>query len=262
MKKQIKIFLIFIILIIVDLNGCIEDESNKKESSNDLPMDESDMSEGFSQPQIENIGLEIDFFYNETNKAGDFEFDTFVYPRGQEIYNHKIFYDYGDMSTDDNGTVKLEPQPMFIAPLGTKIHAITSGVVSSISTLYSNDYTIHVIKPQNPKWTYEHEHVINVTVEIGDKVIAGQIIAEISDYNQWLKNDGYGVFDIGILTTENGMPVHHCPFMYLNESVKQDYFEKINALYESWERYTDNSSLYNEDEYAIPGCITLDPIYR
>jgi len=256
MKKQLILIVISVMIIVVCFSGCNDSSMDKLDTNN-----KSDNDEKFNQPIIENIGLEIDFYNNATNKAGDFEFDTFIYPWGEEIYNHKVFYDYGDISTNEEGVTELEPQPIFIVPLGTKVHAITSGVISDISTLYSDDYTIHVIKPENPKWTYEHEHVINLTVEIGDKVTAGQIIAEVSDYNQWLKNDGYGVFDIGILTTENGNPVHHCPFMYLNESVKQDYFEKINALYESWEKYTDNRSLYDEDKHAIPGCITLDPIH-
>ena len=230
------------------------DETEDNNSNNDLTYD---------NPVIENIGLNIDYYNTTTNKAGDFQFDTFIYPWGEEIYNKKVFYDYGFILTDEDGTNELEPQPIFIAPLGTKVHAITSGVVSVISTLYSDDYTIQVIKDDNPKWIYEHEHVINVSVEVGDKVTAGQIIAEVSDYNTWLKNDGYGVLDIGILSTDDdGGPWHHCPFMYLNESVKQDYFDKISALYTSWEEYAGNYSLYNEDEHEIPGCVICDPINR
>jgi len=256
MKKLFTLLIVLIMLFTV-FSGCNEQTSNTDESNNDS----SDNGENFDMPVIENIGIEIDFYNETTNKAGDFQFDTFMYSWGG-IYNEKIFYDYGDSSTNETGAIIYEPQPMFIAPLGTKVHAITSGVVSDISTLYSGDYTIHVIKENNPKYAYEHEHVINVNVNIGDKVTAGQIIAEVSDYNQWLKEDGYGVVDIGILTSENGNPVHLCPFMYLNESVKQDYLDKINALYNSWEAYTGNSSLYDEDEHAMPGCIILDPINR
>jgi len=254
--KKILTLLAFLMMIFTFLSGCNEEIGNTNESNNESSEDNQDNS----LPIIENIGIEIDYYNDTTNKAGDFQFDTFTYSWGG-IYNEKIFYDYGDSSINETGAIKLEPQPIFIVPLGTKVHAITSGVVSDISTLYSGDYTIHVIKENNPKWVYEHEHVINVSVNIGDKVTAGQEIAEVSDYNSWLKADGYGVLDIGILTTtEDGNPEHHCPFMYLNESVKDDYLEKINALYESWETYTGNSSLYEEDEHVIPGCITCDPI--
>lgn len=245
-------------MLLTILSGCIEQESDNIGSNKGATDDNDD----YDQPVIENIGIDIDFYNETTNKAGDFQFDTFIYPWGEGIYNEKVFYDYGFISTNEDGTTELEPQPIFIVPLGTKVHAITNGVVSAISTLYSDDYTIQVIKEDNPKWVYEHEHVINVSVEVGDKVTAGQIIADVSDYNTWLKNDGYGVLDIGLLNTDDGSPWHYCPFMYLNESVKQDYFDKISALYTSWENFTGNSSLYDEDEHVIPGCVICDPINR
>ena len=262
MRKLLPLLTIIIILFLI-LSGCNEQTSNTDESDTDSSGDNSDNSNDSGLPIIENIGINIDYYNETTNKAGDFQFDTFIFPWGEGIYNEKVFYDYGFISTNEDGTTELEPQPIFIAPLGTKVHAITSGVVSAISTLYSDDYTIQVIKEDNTRWIYEHEHVINVSVEVGDKVTAGQIIAEVSDYNTWLKNDGYGVLDIGILTTdENGNPWHHCPFIYLNKSIKQDYFDKISDLYTSWETYTGNYSLYNEDEHEIPGCVICDPINR
>src|SRR3989344_2367719 len=222
----------------------------------------SDTKKDDSKPQIEHIGIQLDFYDPLTNKAGDIKFHTFMYPWNSEVYNSKIFYDYGEVSPGEDGTIELEPQPVYIAPLGTKVRAITSGVVLDIRKIYSGDYTIMVIKPEYPGWIYEHEHVINPTVNIGDTVTSGQVLAEVSNYNQWLRNDGYGVLDIGILSSVNGKPLHHCPYQYLDESVKQFYFERIRALYTSWEEYTGNSSLYNEEEHAIPGCITLDPIQR
>jgi len=262
MKKLFPLLLIIIMLFsILSLSGCNEQNSNTDESNNDSLDDGSDDSESFDPPILENIGINIDYYNATTNKAGDFQFDAFIYPWGEGIYNEKVFYDYGFIETNEDGTTNPGPQPIFVAPLGTKVHAITSGVVHDIHVLYSDDYTIRVVKEDNPNWLYEHEHVINISVSIGDRVTAGQEIAEVSDYINWLKNDGYGLFDIGLLTTdENGNPWHHCPFMYLNESVKQDYYDKINALYKSWEEYTGNYSLYNEDEYCITGCVICDPI--
>jgi hypothetical protein len=246
-----------VILFVIFISGCIQKSVETQESTNLNIKKESD------RPEIENIGLEIDFYDKSTNRAGDFVFDTFIYPWGDEIYNEKIFYDYGETRTNEDGTTELEPQPIFIVPLGTKVHAITTGKVLDVKKIYSGDYTIMLIKPENPKWVYEHEHVINPLVEIGDSVSAGQVIAEVSDYNSWLKDDGYGVLDIGILTTqEDGTPLHYCPFDYLNESIKEDYFEKINALYDSWENYMGDDSLYKQEKNKIPGCITIEPIER
>jgi len=255
-----------VIFIIILVSGCvvqIDEEERNNNDNNSNQVSESQENKGnqlSDRPVIENIGVEIGFYDESTGKAGDFKFDTFTYSWGG-IYNEKVFYDYGEKIMRENEVV-LDPQPIFIVPLGTKVHAITSGNVIAINKLYSNDYTIQIIKPENQDWVYEHEHVINPLVAVGDNVAAGQVIAEVSDYNNWLKEDGYGVLDIGILTSENGKPLHHCPFMYLNESVKQEYFERINALYIAWEEYTGNNSLYEEETYTVPGCITMEPIRR
>jgi hypothetical protein len=256
MKKN-YFFSGILISIIILLSGCTQQDSGNLHTTTINAIQKID------EPKIENIGVEIDFYNKKTNKAGDFFFHDFVYPWGDEIYNEKVFYDYGETRINEDGTTELEPQPIFIVPLGTKVRAITSGKVLDVKKLYSDDYTIMVVKPENPKWVYEHEHVINPLIDVGENVSAGQIIAEVSDYSPWLKDDGYGVLDIGILTTEdNGTPLHHCPFIYLDESVKQDYFEKINKLYESWEEYRNDSSIYEENENVVPGCITIEPIAR
>lgn len=256
MRKLLPLLAILVMLLL-SLSGCNEQTSNNDESNIDSPDD----NQQFDDPVIENIGIHIDYYNETTNRAGDFQFDSFEYSWGG-IYNEKVFYDYGFTSTNDNGSTALEPQPILVAPLGTKVHAITSGVVHDIKMIYSGDYTIHIVKEDNPKWFYDHEHVVNVSVKVGDKVVAGQEIAEVSGYIDWLANDGYGLVDIGVFSSEDGEPWHHCPFMYLNESVKQDYYDKITALYKSWEEYTGNYSLYDEDEHCIPGCVICDPINR
>jgi hypothetical protein len=100
--------------------------------------------------------------------------------------------------------------------------------------------------------------VINVTVKQGDKVKAGQVIAEVSDYDA--KNyAGMGLVEIGVLKGGNP-PSHLCPFDYLDDSIKDATFRKITALQKSWEEYRGDVSIYDEAKVAIPGCLTRDPI--
>lgn len=155
------------------------------------------------------------------------------------------------------GQSKANPQPTFILPLGTKVRSLVDGVVANIPKLYSGDYSIQVsTNGKMEKWLYETEHVINPLVKVGDPVKAGQIIAEVSDYDRNL--DGFGIVEIGILKGGNP-PQHICPFAYLDPSIKEETFSKIKALYKSWEEYIGNTALYNEAE-PIPGCVSLDPI--
>lgn len=207
------------------------------------------------EPQLENIGIEIDFYNPSTKRAGDFVFDKFVYPWG-EVYNTQVFRYYGEIEEVKNGSVQHSPQLVYIVPLGTKVRSIASGIVTHIGKVYSGDSTVFVVNPESPSWVYEHEHVINLQVREGDYVFAGQVIAEVSNYSQWLRNDGYGVVDIGLVKILGGGGFHYCPLLYLNGSLKQTYFEKIKALYKSWEEYMGNSSIYDENDYVVPGCVT------
>jgi biotin carboxyl carrier protein len=80
------------------------------------------------------------------------------------------------------------PQPTFYAPLGTPVYAVVSGVVSQIPTLYSRDYSV-MISSGERGGVWEHEHIMNVTVRVGDRVTAGQRIGEVSDYEcTWSRN--------------------------------------------------------------------------
>lgn len=155
------------------------------------------------------------------------------------------------------GRNKANPQPTFILPLGTKVVSIVDGVVVDTPTLWSNDYSILVnADGQYGKWQYEVEHVINPKVKKGDKVKAGQVIAEVSDFNKNLK--GFGIVEIGILKG-GGTPQHICPFSYLDPSIKEETSRKLKALYKGWEDYIGNPNLYNEDE-PVTGCVSMNPI--
>jgi len=206
------------------------------------------------EPKIENIGVEIDFYNAQTNKAGDFVFDTFTYPWNSEVYNTKVFHDFGELVLDASGSVKVAPEAAYIVPLGTKVLAMTDGIVTNIKLQETGDNEFGITKPESPLWTFGYDHVIKLTIKEGDAVVAGQVLGEVSDYNKWLRGDGYGAVEVFVANTVSSF-IPYCPFMYLDESVKQDYLNKIKALYVSWEEYTGNSSLYDEDNYFMPGCV-------
>ncbi|MBI2595604.1 peptidoglycan DD-metalloendopeptidase family protein [Candidatus Daviesbacteria bacterium] len=155
------------------------------------------------------------------------------------------------------GQNKANPQPTFILPLGTKVYAIVDGTVANIPTLWSNDLSIQITESgKMEKWVYEVEHVINPKVTVGDKVRAGQEIAEVSNYDKNLK--GFGIVEIGILKGGN-LPSHVCPFAYLDPQVKEETVAKIKSLYKGWEEYIKSTSFYNEAE-EVTGCVSLNPI--
>lgn len=204
---------------------------------------------------LKGVGINLDYYDPSTGKAGDLVFTK------DKLQFDVLFTEFGFTIPADSsatGKAKRNPQPTWQAPMGTKVHAIVDGVVTNVSTLYSNDYTIMVATDKNSRWQYETEHVSNPLVKVGDQVVAGQVIAEVSPHNKD-GNSGYGLVEIGLLKGGNP-PSHVCPFAYLDPSVKDDIQKKLLAFYKAWEEYRGNPNLYDESAQPTPGCLTSDPI--
>lgn len=192
-------------------------------------------------------------------KSIGIDFDDFVFTK-QKLQFNRLFMGFGFVipgNISSSSKDKANPQPTFILPLGTPVRSLVDGVVANIPTVWSGDYSIQVTEDgQMQKWMYETEHVINPKVKVGDKVSAGQIIAEVSSFDKGLP-EGFGAVEIGILKGGQ-IPEHVCPFAYLDPSIKEETLKKITAFFKSWEEYIGDQTLY--DDTDIPGCLTLDPI--
>ena len=205
--------------------------------------------------KLKSIGVNLDYYDPATNKAGDFVFTK------QKLEFNRLFMGYGFVipgSTSSTGRDKSNPQPTFVVPLDTPVRSLVSGVVAAIPTLWSGDYSVQVtVDGKMQKWIYETEHLINPKVKVGDKVTAGQVVGEVSNFNHGAPV-GFGTVEIGILKGGK-KPEHVCPFAYLDDSIKEETFKKMKELFKSWEEYTGGKTLYDESA-LIPGCLTLDPI--
>ncbi len=188
-------------------------------------------------------------------------FEDFVFSMDYLIAFETPFMGFGYVipaGKSSTGQNKANPQPTFILPLGTNVYSIVDGVVANIPTLWSNDLSIQITESgKMEKWVYEVEHVINPKVKVGDKVRAGQEIAEVSDFDKNLK--GFGIVEIGILKGGNP-PQHVCPFAYLDPVVKDEIFRKIQTLYADWEKYRGDKNIYDEESMSTPGCLSLDAL--
>ena len=184
-------------------------------------------------------------------------FEDFKFTK-QQLQFDRVFMEYGFVIPASSiGKEKSNPQPTYVVPLGTSVRSIVDGVVAAIPTLWSGDVSIQVTEDgEMQTWIYETEHLINPKVKVGDKVKAGQIIGEVSDFNHGAP-DGYGTVEIGIL--KGGQtPQHVCPFAYLDDSIREETFAKMKNLFQTWEEYVGDQTLYDDTE--IPGCLTLNLI--
>lgn len=208
-----------------------------------------------AQPPIllKSIGINLDYYDAATNRAGDFVFTK------QPLHFKRLFMNYGFFIPSSSASPdKYNPQPTFILPLGTPVRSLVDGIVVAMPTLWSGDYSIQVTtNGKMERWVYETEHILNPKVKVGDRVTAGQIIGEVSNFDQGAPA-GYGAVEIGILKGGNP-PQHVCPFEFLDPSIKPDITKKILALYSAWESYLGDASLYDET-LPIPGCSVSGPI--
>lgn len=202
---------------------------------------------------LKSIGINLDYYDPVSNRAGDFVFTK------QKLQFNRLFMGYGFfVPSSEASPAKYNPQPTFILPLGTPARSLVDGIVVKTPTLWSGDYSVQVTaNGKMEKWIYETEHIINPRVKVGDKVMAGQIIGEVSDFSPGLPA-GFGMVEIGILKGGQ-VPQHVCPFAYLDPSIKQDMEKKMIALYKAWEDYVGNPTLYNESA-SNHSCLTPNPI--
>jgi hypothetical protein len=171
--------------------------------------------------------------------------------------------------TADRAYGKTNPQPTFYAPLGTPVVAIVTGVVTSVTKLYSNDTSVMIRAGSGsdaPIW--EMEHVVNVRVRVGDAVVAGETIADVSDYEcKWGRNSnpadplcasGLGLVEIGLLYGGNP-PEHRCPFedSLVAPARRTLIFNQLDSARARIRAATGDTTLFNKASWSTPQCISL-----
>jgi hypothetical protein len=205
-----------------------------------------------SAVKIKHLGVNLAPYDITTNRAGDF-----MFTRENMTFN-LLFFNFGYVIPANSvGPEKGNPQPTFILPLGTKVRALIDGQVVRVSKLYSNDYSV-MLQGQGSDLIFELEHVINVVVKEGDRVLAGDVVAEVSDYAAH-NYAGMGLVEIGVLRGGT-TPTHLCPFDYLDESIREATLNNITALQQAWEVYRGDSGLYYEAGEVVTGCYRRTPI--
>lgn len=255
--KNKKLFIaglvVLIVLILVAAFFVISkiSESNNESGESSLIQKIKNVAQD-DEPTIKHLGVELAPYDATTKTMGDMQFTDIP------LEFNRLFFEYGyEVAANSVGSAKKNPQPTFIVPLGTKVHAIVDGVVVNIPKLYSNDYSVHIASSKNSSTIYEMEHVINVVVKEGDTVKAGDVVAEVSDYDT-RNTPGFGLVEIGILKAGNP-PKHVCIFDYLDPSFKDEAFSNLNGLFAAWNEYK-GQTIYDVSKQVVPGCLTRDEI--
>lgn len=254
------IFLTAVFFLVLSQKNSEKTNINQKSSTGSASSDQNKSDQQTQNDPntgpIKSIGVNLDYYNSATNRSGDFLFTK------EKLQFSRLFMPYGFVipaNMTSGGADKANPQPTFVLPLGTKVLSLVDGEVFDTPKVWSGDYSIQVMPEgqSGGSLIFETEHVLNPLVKKGDRVKAGQVIAEVSNFDKNLPK-GYGTVEIGVLQGGNP-PKHLCPFLYLDPSVKQQILTKIADLIKNWETYIGDNTLYDET-LTNPGCITTDPI--
>jgi len=217
---------------------------------------------------IQNWGLAVDTYDSGSGMAGVMRIrgvtpPTFGNAADNAMYRH-IFGVYG---MDLKGTGMKEPQIAIIAPLGTPVISMVDGTVCGLSKVWSNDYSVQVAPIGTPcmigNWAtvlFEHEHLINPTVKVGDKVKAGQQIGTVSDYNQHWKAKGFGMIEIGVFFVKKGSNKswHACLGNYLAPTKRDSMLAVLTSVQMAWMAELSDPTLYDLGAQNPVVCLTND----
>ena len=215
---------------------------------------------------IQNWGLAVDTYDSGSGMAGVMRIrgvtpPTFGNAADDAMYRH-IFGVYG---MDLKGM--KEPQIAIIAPLGTPVISMVDGTVCNLSKVWSNDYSVRVAPIGTPcmigNWAtvlFEHEHLINPMVKVGDKVKAGQQIGTVSDYNQHWKAKGFGMIEIGVFFVKKGSNKswHACLGNYLAPAKRDSMLAVLTSVQMAWMAELSDPTLYDLGAQNPVVCLTND----
>lgn len=252
------IIVLVVVLVLAGVGYFVFTKKSNKTDSPEVTSSNAEQVATDSKAKIKHLGVNLGYYDPATNKAGDMVFTKATLSSGAGM--QMLFMEFGHVIPGNSATGfrdKSNPQPTFILPLGSKVYALVDGEVYDVPKLYSNDYSV-MVQAEGSDLVFETEHVMNVKVKKGDRVKAGQVVGEVSNYDahNW---DGLGLVEIGILKAGNP-PSHLCPFDYLDDSIKDETLKKLTALKKSWEEYRGDSTIYDESKVLIPGCVSRDPI--
>ncbi len=199
------------------------------------------------KPVLENIGFHLNFYDPSTKRAGDI---FFVKGIGDHLSN-KIFSEFADEIVGSDG-LKILPHPTYFLPLGTKLISPVDGVINTIKYQErDDDYEMGIIPDGFSKWIIGFDHIINLEVQEGDKVNAGDVVGEVSPSNSPAMPPELGWTELQI--GEREAPAI-CPFLLLNKSVKADIEAKITQLAKDWENFI-GKDVYQQEKWVSPGCL-------
>ena len=139
-----------------------------------------------------------------------------------------------------------------------KVVAAIDGVIVHINEQHENgqdDFEVFLQTSDKSVWMIGYDHLINVAVKQGDRVKVGDFLG-----NPGVQNNGLARFEIQV-NKETSTTEHICPTTLLADSIKDQMFEGLKTVMNTWEDET-GLELYDLAAQNPIGCknkTTLTP---
>lgn len=207
-----------------------------------------------ARPVLKNLGISIEAWNKETNRAGDFTFTKKLVFNDGFINNEKVFAEFGAFEHEINNPSRSIEYWFFLSP-GTKVRAPVDGVAGLSFIEHTKDWGVNIKIPQS-EFIVSFEHLMNLTVKNGDTVKAGDVIGDAAPRNFFGENLSFT--ELAVWTGGRGGIFKYCPFDFLDDPLKPLYEAKLNQLTKDWEEFI-GKDVHKQEDWVAPGCL-LDKI--
>ncbi|MHA1285530.1 MAG: hypothetical protein ACTSQP_23745, partial [Promethearchaeota archaeon] len=112
----------------------------------------------------------------------------------------------------------------------------------------TQDYEI-VIKtsPLSP-WLVVQDHVLNLTISVGQKIVVGTILGK----------PGTGIGQLGRTEIQVYLEItntNYAPFLLFDPSLREEYEQKVWNLMSDWENFKNDTTIYDQEAMIYAGCL-------
>lgn len=223
--------------------GCGDDDDRPPvvEDANvaDAEMDSSVRS---VPPVLKNLMFDIRGCTTGDCAGAGGEGGDIVYAAG---YSHPLVFGF-DFMIDGK---PLSPTYEFYVKPDANVMAPVGGTIQNLNLSQNGeDYSFFIEVDGSSTYTVIIDHVQAPTVSNGDVVSAGDILGKAG---LWTPEQGRTELQINADETDHAV----CPFSLLDETLKDDYSQRLNAMYADFETVKGSADIYDETKHVLPGCL-------
>ena len=227
----------------------IEDTSNVSQDSSNFSQNNSTAQKEKPFPVLQGFGVNIDLWNKQTNLAGDLIFTKKLLFDDGRVANEKVFLDFGSKDKyrmNDIGSIEY----WFYVPLKTKVRAPVGGKIQVRFFNHTQDWGVNIMQ-DGSQFIVSFEHLVNLVVKDGQIVKVGDVLGDAAPR----KTFNYEIAMVELAVWTGGPQIiKHCPFNFLDESLKSLYGGKLKKVASDWKEFI-GKDVYQQEKWVAPGCL-------